>query len=69
MRQPENLSRLLCRVPVDQPQDQDADDDAWTGTAKYQFSVSDDLMVYGSYDRGWRAGSATRSGRGPATWR
>ena len=53
---------LTLAFPGIQPEDQDADDDAWTGTAKYQYSVSDDLMVYGSYDRGWRAGSANISG-------
>lgn len=54
---------LTLEFPGIQPEDQDSDDDAWTGTAKYQFSLSDDLIVYGSYDRGWRAGSANISGQ------
>ena len=44
------------------PADQRNKDDAWTGTLKYQYSVSDDLMAYGSFDRGWRSGSANISG-------
>ncbi|TXS96175.1 TonB-dependent receptor plug domain-containing protein [Parahaliea maris] len=31
--------------------------DAITGTLKYQYQFTDDLMVYGSYDRGWVAGN------------
>lgn len=44
------------------PEDQETNDDAWTGTLKYQYQVTDDLMAYGSYDRGWRRGSANVSG-------
>lgn len=31
--------------------------DAVTGTLKYQYSFTDDLMGYASYDRGWTAGN------------
>ena len=38
-------------------------EDAITGTLKYQHRLTDDLMLYGSYDRGWRGGSANISAR------
>lgn len=45
------------------PDDQKDDQDAVTGTLKYQYRFSEALMAYASYDRGWRAGSANISGR------
>ena len=44
------------------PQDQRSDEDAYTGTLKYQYRFTDELMAYTSYDRGWRGGSANISG-------
>jgi len=41
---------------------QDVGEDAITGTLKYQYNVSDTLMAYASYDRGWRGGSANIAG-------
>ncbi len=45
------------------PQDQNSEEDAYTGTLKYQYRFTDELMGYASYDRGWRGGSANISGR------
>ncbi|MDZ7782106.1 MAG: TonB-dependent receptor [Halioglobus sp.] len=45
------------------PEDQETDDDAITGTLKYQYRFRDDLMAYASYDRGWRRGSANVAGQ------
>lgn len=48
---------------------QDLDYDAYTGTLKYQHLFDNDLMVYGSYDRGWRSGSANIAGQpAPPVW-
>jgi outer membrane receptor protein involved in Fe transport len=44
------------------PEDQNIDDDAITGTLKYQHRFGDDFMAYVSYDRGWRAGAANVAG-------
>jgi iron complex outermembrane receptor protein len=41
---------------------QEQNENAVTGTLKYQYQVSDALMAYVSYDRGWRGGSANISG-------
>jgi outer membrane receptor protein involved in Fe transport len=62
--------------PVDEsiiegvPKDvQDLDYDAFTGTVKYQYLHSDSLMLYASYDRGWRSGSANVAGQpAPEVW-
>ena len=45
------------------PEDQDLEDDAWTGTLKLQHRFNDDFMAYASYDRGYRDGSANIAGR------
>ena len=44
------------------PEDQEGDDDAVTGTLKYQYRFTEDFMAYASYDRGWVAGSANIAG-------
>jgi outer membrane receptor protein involved in Fe transport len=44
-------------------QDQNLNDDAFTGTIKLQHRFNDDLMAYASYDRGYRDGSANIAGR------
>ncbi len=44
------------------PQDQKIDENAVTGTVKFQYSFTDDLMAYISYDKGWRVGSSNISG-------
>lgn len=44
------------------PSAQNYEDDAITGTLKYQYRFSDDFMAYATYDKGWRAGSANVSG-------
>lgn len=44
------------------PEDQRDEDDGVTGTLKYQHRITDDVMTYVSYDRGWRAGSANIAG-------
>ncbi|WP_170150186.1 TonB-dependent receptor [Parahaliea mediterranea] len=49
------------------PEDQQGDEGAWTGTLKYQYNLSMDMMVYGSYDRGWRSGAANISARAQPT--
>lgn len=45
-------------------------EDAFTGTAILSYKVSDDLMVYGSYSRGYKAGgfNLDRSALKPATF-
>jgi len=45
------------------PEDQEVSDDAFTGTLKYRYQFSDQLMAYASYDRGWRDGSVNIAGR------
>ncbi len=44
------------------PEDQETNDDAVTGTLKYQYQFNDDLMGYASYDRGWRGGTSNIAG-------
>ena len=44
------------------PAAQHRTDDAVTGSLKYQYSFSDDLMAYSSFDTGWRDGSANIAG-------
>jgi iron complex outermembrane receptor protein len=44
------------------PEDQETEDDAVTGTLKYQYQFNDDLMGYASYDRGWRGGTSNIAG-------
>jgi iron complex outermembrane receptor protein len=44
------------------PEDQETDDDAFTGTLKYQYQFTDDFMSYVSYDRGWRGGTTNIAG-------
>lgn len=44
------------------PEDQKTNDDAVTGTLKYQYQFNDDLMGYASYDRGWRGGTSNIAG-------
>jgi iron complex outermembrane receptor protein len=47
----------------------DLEYDAWSGTVKYQHQLDQDLMVYASYDRGWRSGSANIAGQpAPPVW-
>ncbi|MBT4520003.1 MAG: TonB-dependent receptor [Halieaceae bacterium] len=43
------------------PKDQESEEDAVTGTLKYQHRFADDFMAYASYDTGWRSGSANIS--------
>ncbi|MCB1842638.1 MAG: TonB-dependent receptor [Halioglobus sp.] len=57
--QPPVFSRVQEGVS---PENQEDDDTAYTGTLKYQHELTDDLMGYVSYDRGWRAGSANIAG-------
>lgn len=61
-----NQTTMRVRVPafgvdriidVEDPEDRDRTFRAWTGTIKLQHDLSDDVMVYGGYDRGFRAGS------------
>lgn len=43
------------------PENRNYNDDAVTGTLKYQHDLNDDLMAYVSLDRGWRPGAANIS--------
>jgi len=53
-------------IPLDL---QDGDEDAFTGTVKFQHQFTDELMAYASYDRGWRYGSVNISGQPiPPVW-
>ncbi|MEH6582730.1 MAG: TonB-dependent receptor [Halioglobus sp.] len=54
-------SQLLLRSQSEEgvlPEDQDLNENAMTGTLKYQHRFSESTMAYASYDRGWRRGSA-----------
>ncbi|MCX2980440.1 TonB-dependent receptor [Halieaceae bacterium IMCC14734] len=66
----ERVGPLDTTIVEGVPEDvQNLDYDAFTGTLKYQHSFADGLMVYGSYDRGWRSGSANIGGQPlPADW-
>lgn len=44
------------------PEVQQLEDDAFTGSIKYQHDLDEDLMAYAAFDTGWRDGSANIAG-------
>ncbi len=55
-----SLSLLVCNPTVNQQSNGnytgDRADNEFTGTAKLAFKVSDEVMLYGGYDRGYKSG-------------
>ncbi len=45
------------------PEDQHGEDDAVTGTLRYQYQLTDDFMGYAAYDRGWVPGAVNIAAR------
>jgi iron complex outermembrane receptor protein len=45
------------------PKDQSGEEDAVTGTLRYQHRLTDDFMAYAAYDRGWVPGSVNIAAR------
>lgn len=45
------------------PADQHGEDDAVTGTLRYQYQLTDDFMGYAAYDRGWVPGAVNIAAR------
>jgi iron complex outermembrane receptor protein len=45
------------------PEDQRGEDDAVTGTVRYQHQFTDDFMAYAAYDRGWVPGAVNIAAR------